>query len=107
MEKYQLAYSTFERILDLVFLKLIFLFIYLKLKDSKNINAIMGIGILEFRKENYKKYYEMLEKAYKIDNKFPLLYLHLAEREYYLQNHEKVKIHIKFHFFSNIIIKKI
>lgn len=50
-----------------------------RIKDPLNVDAMLGLAVLEFKNENYGKYHEVLEKAYKIDKASPLLLLHIAE----------------------------
>ena len=60
------------------------------LQDPKNIDALLGLAVLEFKNENYKKYYESLEKAYEIDRTSPFLLLHISEFFLLRKDYEKV-----------------
>lgn len=64
LEKYGLAMYTFKRILKL---------------DPKNMDALIGLAILEFKMDNYNGYYDYIEQAWQIDNNSPFLLLLVAE----------------------------
>lgn len=88
-----MAYFTFQRILKMVII-FFYYYLYQKLylinKDPKNVDALLGLAVLEFRNENYKKYYECLEKSYEIDKTSPFLLLHIAE--FFLMRHDLEKV---------------
>jgi len=54
------------------------------------VDALLGLAVLDFKNENYKKYYECLEKSYALEKTSPFLLLHIAE--FFLMRNDLEKV---------------
>ena len=52
----------------------------------------MGLSVLEFRQENYEKYYDHIERAYELNANSPFLLLQIAQNLHVRGEFEKARL---------------
>jgi Flp pilus assembly protein TadD len=64
-------------------------------RDEQNFDAINGMGVLLLKKGKYKNALSYLEKAVKLNNSDPMVYVHLSAAFHMLNKKDKAMAHWK------------